>query len=188
MCFRTSRLLLLLAGALLLGCAACSASNRFDSDSDAGTVCTSCGSCEEYQPVSIAQHISGDIVYADPPPVGGQHNSCWASWGVYDSELRAERWVHNLEHGGVVFLYRCDEPCPDDVSALEGLVRERPLALLTTYSRLPTRFAVVAWGVRLLSQCLDTVAFTTFYETHVNRGREMVSSDPPAACAEFPDL
>ena len=132
--------------------------------------------------------MSGNVDYADIPPASGQHNSCWGDWGVHDAELRTERWVHNLEHGGVVFLYHCEPACPDDVQTLAKFVSERPLALLTPYARLPTKFAVVSWGVRLLSSCLDIEAFAAFYAAHVNRGREMVSSDPPAACSEFPDL
>jgi hypothetical protein len=166
--------------------AGCSVSGRFDVD--AGAVCTACDACEQSLPVTSAQHVSGPVDYADPPPVGGPHSSCWGSWGVQETELRAERWVHNLEHGGVVFLYRCDQPCVADVKVLEGLVADRPRTLLTSYARLPTRFAVVAWGHRLTSDCLDAEAFAAFYTVHVDHGRESISSDPPAACAEFPDL
>jgi hypothetical protein len=177
-----------LRGALvpLLLVAGCSVSKRFDGD--AGRVCTTCGACEQSLPITSAQHVTGDVDYADPPPVGGPHSSCWGTWGVQDSELRAERWVHNLEHGGIVFLYRCDAGCPEEVKMLAALLTDRPRTLLTAYSRLPKRFAVVAWGYRLTSDCLDTDAFAAFYATHVGHGRESIASDPPAACAEFPDL
>jgi hypothetical protein len=179
-----------LSGLALL--AGCSVSARFAADDrdvgDAGRVCTACNACEQSLPIASAQHVSGPVDYDDPPPVGGPHNSCWGSWGVQQTELRAERWVHNMEHGGVVFLYRCDEPCPADVKTLEALVADRPRTLLTSYPRLPTRFAVVAWGHRLTTDCLDADAFAAFYAAHVDHGRESISSDPPAACTEFPDL
>jgi len=71
-----------------------------------GTVCTTCGDCEEERPVESASHLLGPIDYPDPPPAGGDHNPCWTTWGVHADVVPVERWVHNLEHGGVVYLYR----------------------------------------------------------------------------------
>src|SRR5262245_53797475 len=74
---------------------------------DAGGLCTSCGACAQSQPIQGFMHVSGHIDYPDPPPASGNHNGrCWSDWGVIASEVPPERWVHNLEHGGIVFLYR----------------------------------------------------------------------------------
>jgi hypothetical protein len=166
----------------------CSLSSRYDTGVDAGPLCTTCGACAQGLPVMGAQHVSGSIDYPDPPPTSGPHNSCWGNWGVQDAELRPKRWVHNLEHGGVVFLYHCEQACPDELQALQNLVQDRPLTVVTAYAALPTRFAAVAWGYRLLSPCFDAEAFAAFYAAHVNHGREAVASAPPPQCAEFPDL
>jgi hypothetical protein len=133
-------------------------------------------------PAPSAFHVNGDLVYPDPPPTGGNHNPCWGTWGVHDEELADEHWVHNLEHGGVVFLYRCPDGCPDEVSALSDAVQGRDRALLTPYSLLPTRFAVVSWGFRLLSDCFDLASFMGFYTAHVGHGPESLSDPPPAQC------
>src|SRR5262245_37498434 len=68
-------------------------------DNDAGNppeLCTTCDACEEELPVTSANHITGPIDYEDVPPAGGNHNPCWANWGVHAEVLPAENWVHNL--------------------------------------------------------------------------------------------
>jgi hypothetical protein len=157
-------------------------------DGDAGPLCASCGGCEEVIDVTSAQHVSGPVDYPDPPPVGGPHSQCWGKWGVQDSELKPERWVHNLEHGGVVLLYHCDDGCPDDVDRLHSFVLNHRLTVLTAYSALPKRFAVVAWEHRLVSDCLDMTAVSRFYAALVGHGPEAVTSDPDPVCLERPEL
>ena len=137
---------------------------------------------EQAVEVTSALHVPGEVAYADVPPAGGNHNGCWGKWGVHERELADERFVHNLEHGGIVFLYRCPEGCDEAVSTLREVVRTRDLALLTPYAALPTRFAVVAWGYRLISDCLDRAAFERFYDAHRDMGLESVPDDPPSSC------
>lgn len=152
---------------------------------DAAVVASDAGCtvpAEEAVEVMSALHVVGDIVYPDPPPAGGNHNACWGTWGVHESELADERFVHNLEHGGVVFLHNCSEGCPDEVNALTQIVRTRPLTIVTPYAALPTRFGIVAWGQRLLSDCFDRDAFESFYFAHRDQGPESVSAEPAASC------
>jgi hypothetical protein len=175
---------------------ACSGSphTRVDADSDAGPdagaklLCTTCGACEETLVITSALHVTGAVDYTDLPPAGGPHESCWGNWGVQATELRPERWVHNLEHGGIVFLYNCPDGCDADVQTLTDIVNARERTILTSYPAMPTRFAVVAWGHRIKSDCLDPAAFEAFYTEHVDHGPESITSGPPAECAEFPDL
>jgi hypothetical protein len=49
---------------------------------------------------------------------------------------------------------------------------------------MPTRFAVVSWGYRLESDCLDLDAFTAFYLAHVNQAPEDIPGNPPAGCPQ----
>ena len=153
-----------------------------------GGLCSECGACEETLPVTSALHVTGMVDYPDVPPVGGPHSACWGTWGVHDEPLKTERWVHNLEHGGVVFLYRCDEGCDAEIASLKGRVAAHDRTILTQYDALPKRFAALAWGWRLVSDCLDLTAFEAFYEEHYDRGPESISTAPPVQCAEFPDL
>lgn len=158
------------------------ASDDPNPESGAGEMCTRCGGCEERRSGLTNQHRPEPINYSDNPPMGGDHASCWAKFGVHTSAVPEARWVHNLEHGAVVFLYNCPDGCAAEVDALEAMARERAFALVTPNARLPTRFALVAWGVRLLSECLDRDAFERFYEQHVNQAGESTTAAPPGGC------
>ena len=124
------------------------------------------------------QHVQGRVDYVDLPPTGGEHNQCWTDWGVHDREVAAENWVHNLEHGGIAFLYNCPEGCEDERLAMQALSDGRSFAIVTQYSKLRTRFAVVAWGRRILTDCYDEELFTDFYDEYQHKGPE-ASPDPP---------
>jgi len=145
-------------------------------------ICTATDDCEELVALDPAAHVSGGINYADPPPAGGPHNSCWGEYGVHDTPLADERWVHNLEHGAVVYLYRCPDGCDAEVQDLADLASSRPLALVTEYLDLPTRFGAVAWGVRLLTDAFDQDAFEAFYAAHSDHAPESIGSGPPSSC------
>jgi hypothetical protein len=149
--------------------------------SDAG-ICTSCGACERHLPVSSTFHRPAPIDYPDLPPAGGDHDACWIRFGVHATELPDERWVHNLEHGAVVFLHNCEDGCDAERKELEAMAESRPFAVVLPYAELPTRFGVVAWEHRLLSDCLDQEAFAAFYTDHVNQAPESLTSPPPASC------
>jgi hypothetical protein len=143
-------------------------------------LCTSCGACEEQVAVSGARHVAGDVVYTDLPPAGGDHDQCWKTFGAYDSEVPDERWVHSLEHGGVAFLHNCSD-CAAEAATMAAFAKSHDMGLATPYAALPARFAVVAWGVRLVSDCFDQQAFEAFYAAHVDHAPESVSSGPPSA-------
>jgi hypothetical protein len=161
-------------------------SEPFDG-TDAGSeppapVCASCGACEEVIPVVSTMHTTMMVKYPDPPPTSGPHNPCWARWGRHDEPLQAERWVHNLEHGGVVFLYNCPDGCPDEVEILARIASRRARHILAAYPDLPTRFALASWGHRLVSDCLDEAAFTNFYTNNFDHAPESNANPPNPGC------
>ena len=95
-----------------------------------------------------------------------------------------ENWVHNLEHGGVVFLAHCPDGCSDDWDTLAGIVQAHPgQAVLTPYSLMDSRFAVVAWDWRMLTDCVDATAFEAFFQAHVGQAPESDTADPPSDCS-----
>ena len=161
-----------------------------NSDDDAGaglpsppSLCTACGACEEVQQVVSAMHTTMPVTYVDPPPSSGPHNPCWASWGLHEGAIvPPERWVHNLEHGGIVYLYNCAESCEAERAVLAKLVATRGHAVLTAYPALPSRFAVVSWGHRLVSDCMDEEAFDTFHVRNAGHGPELNMSPPNPMC------
>jgi hypothetical protein len=158
------------------------AADAADAADPGDELCTSCGACVESQTVTSVEHVAGGIDYTDLPPFGGSHDRCWTRFGVHEQEVADEHWVHNLEHGAVVFLYHCPDGCEDEVAALERLAGPRPFVLVMPYAELPTRFAAVAWGRRLLSECFDEAAFEEFYDRYFNHAPESWTSPPPSDC------
>lgn len=149
--------------------------------------CDACsGDCVETSASSFtASHVEGDLDYAQEPPMGGDHNSCWADWGVHEVEVAAESWVHNLEHGGIVVLTNCSgETCGAEWDSLVAWVEAAPVGrvLLTPYAAAPHPYTAVSWGHRIEMGCLDLSAVQAFYDAHVAQGPEDVTSGPSAAC------
>jgi hypothetical protein len=147
-------------------------------------ICAQCdGSCEEAIVLDDPWHLPEPIDYDDPPPAGGPHAQCWGAYGVYrDTPLPASRWVHNLEHGAVVFLYHCPEGCEAEVASLETLVSMRQRTILTPYPDMAPGFAAVAWGRRLVAGCLDVEALAAFYTAYFDQAPESVAGGPPSGC------
>ncbi|KAM4795654.1 tumor protein p53-inducible protein 13 [Rhinophrynus dorsalis] len=104
-----------------------------------------------YKPEN-SSHVCMDtqIHYTAHIPNSGVHRVQWARYGEYIF-CPPQRWVHNLEHGGVAFLYHpCVHPQLRDalsqvarrclhkhiITPHLNLTRERPLALVTWCSTL----------------------------------------------------
>ena len=169
-------LLLTVVGLLLVGC---------PDDVLTSEECDACDSCVlETLQFDSAVHTEEPIDWGTTPPVGGPHDPCWGDWDVYASALDPRHWVHNLEHGGIVYLYDCPDGCADDVATLTALHAANPAGtvLVTPYEGLGSRFAAVAWGKRMLLDCADEGALQQFYVDHVDQAPESVTAGAPAGC------
>ena len=150
--------------------------------------CNACGGhCleEEMSYDEVRFHTAAPLVYCDGPPTGGPHDSCWGDWGTYSDEpLEARHWVHNLEHGAIVFLYNCPSGCDDELADLMAYLETyEPKTIVTPYPSMNARFAMVAWEHRLLTDCVDAAAFDDFFERLYNQGPEPIPEiDPPSGC------
>jgi Protein of unknown function (DUF3105) len=106
-----------------------------------------------------ATHVDegAPVSYHSRPPSSGMH---WGTvpqqveYRMYDQPLPPGRWVHMLEHGAVVVLYRpdlCDNTCVGQLGTFydnaprSTLVGIRHLAI-TPYQDMDHAVAVVAWG------------------------------------------
>jgi hypothetical protein len=115
------------------------------------------------------------------PPTSGQHwGNTWADWEMYDDPIPPEVFVHNLEHGGIVLLYRCDAPCPI-VADLRDLYRTFPNAkngkvkmVVAPDPKINTPFAILAWTWLDELPGFDRERLLSFYRAHVDRGPEDV--------------
>jgi len=132
------------------------------------------------------------------PPALGRHRERWAKWGEYDF-IPPQRWMHNAEHGGAIFLYH---PCLDEDSkcALRRLIQKWqdkvgsvkwegdlqidefvPSArddednfrfILTPYKNLWTPFSVVLWGNIYSSKCFNEAEVNEFIASNYRRAFE----------------
>ena len=129
-------------------------------------------------------HVDFDteLTYDVDPPSSGDHRGQWGLWGEYEY-MPPEHWVHNLEHGGAVFLYH---PCAsiETVDALRAFAQARAdddggafRWILTPYADLPTAIAVVAWEWTYSSECIDEAEIEAFLVEHYRQAPEDVAGD-----------
>ncbi|MEK6608586.1 MAG: DUF3105 domain-containing protein [Myxococcota bacterium] len=124
-----------------------------------------------------------DPSYDHNPPASGPHYGVWARYQEYEEAVPRGYWVHNLEHGAVVFLYRPDAPT-DAVLALAEIFENlpddpdcgHPRALMTPDPELDDVVAIVAADWALEGDCVDEGAILTFVEAHRNESPEDVCS------------
>ena len=122
------------------------------------------------------------IKYAFCPPTSGDHFAADNNRGpiraaVYPKteEQVPGGWIHNLEHGYVVALYRCSGPddCPSDaeMAQLQAFFDQAPVSInpscpnkviVARFDQMDTRFAMLAWGRALLVNEFDLDTALTF--------------------------
>ncbi|MEX1173522.1 MAG: DUF3105 domain-containing protein [Chloroflexota bacterium] len=128
-----------------------------------------------------SQHVGAgtNIRYGFCPPTSGSHYNAAGLGplrpGFYgpDDAAGPGGWVHNLEHGYVVALYRCqDGACPSDdlLQALRSFVADGPptqsaaacgyrsKVLVARFDDMSAPFALLAWDRALLLDGFDGAA------------------------------
>jgi hypothetical protein len=61
------------------------------------------------------------ITYTSNPPAGGPHYPRWASFTAFTTPIPRPYYVHDMEHGAIVLLYKCDaDASAPDASLLDG--------------------------------------------------------------------
>lgn len=122
------------------------------------------------------------ITYTNNPPASGPHYPVWLRYEEYATPMARGYWVHNLEHGAIVMLYRPDTPA-SAVAALTDAFHSLPIdpecghlrALLTPDPLLPRpAIFVVAADWVLSADAVDTAALRDFVLAHRNHAPEDV--------------
>ena len=130
------------------------------------------------------QHIAlpTPIVYSEHPPSTGDHRPQWGRWGVYEY-MPPQRFIHNLEHGGVVLLY---DPCAsaEVVEQLRAFALSIPADdggefrwVLSPYPGLPTQVAALAWRFTYTSECVNEEELRAFVEAHYRQAPEDIGAE-----------
>jgi hypothetical protein len=144
------------------------------------------GSCTMQQ-ASVANegwlHVleGSTITYAHNPPASGPHYPVWLRYEAFSTAMARGYWVHNLEHGGIVMIYRPDAPAAV-IDAMKSAYRNLPddplcgqsRALLTPDPLLNGPVAVVAADFVLSGTCVSTATINQFVTTHRGRGPEQI--------------
>jgi hypothetical protein len=128
-------------------------------------------------------HVSqgASVNYAYCPPTSGQHYNIQGTAPLRrdfygpDDELRPGNWLHNLEHGYVVLLYREDpgEQTLDDLRAVMDSAAPSELAvtcglpnkvIAVRFDDMSTPYGAVAWDRAMLLDTYDAARLRTFAE------------------------
>jgi hypothetical protein len=133
------------------------------------------------------------VQYLHNPPTSGCHYSLGSGvapiqHGVYDREVPPEYWVHNLEHGYIAVLYNCPggaTGCAADFQTLRDWQRRQApdpggqaysKIIVLPWPSMQPKFAVVSWDWYLPMETLDIQKVQRFYDNHVGRSPEGLSS------------
>jgi hypothetical protein len=123
------------------------------------------------------------VTYQNNPPASGPHYPVWARYEAFSSPVARPYWVHNLEHGAIVLLYR-----PDAAANVQQALRDTYTrlpndptcgarrALLTPDPLLGQAVAAVAADHVLLGECVDETAIRQFTQTHRGHAPEDICS------------
>lgn len=114
----------------------------------------------EHIPSATIPHIA----YNSKPPTSGPHLDPKADWGIHDQQIPDELQLHNLEDGGVLIQYDCDEQsCLDLVNQLKAVAEKyKDKVVLAPYSGLDQKIALTAWNRIDAFDEFDEKRITTF--------------------------
>jgi len=125
--------------------------------------------------------VGTEIAYQHYPPASGPHYPVTLEYGLYETDVPEGYWIHSLEHGAIVVLYKCDQPCPDLVQALGNLLDSFPLSkwnnrkiVIVPYPSMDAPLMAAAWNVQMPMAQFNPQALIDFYARHIDRGPEDV--------------
>jgi hypothetical protein len=122
----------------------------------------------------------------EPFPASGNHWGAWAPWArIYPSPLKRGFLLHNLEHGGLIFSYKC----ASDAGAECAAARDHLAALAHTLGKhrviitpdptQPAMYGIRGWRWAYTSDSFSSTAMLPFAAAHFGHGREDIDADPP---------
>jgi hypothetical protein len=121
------------------------------------------------------------VTYRSNPPASGPHYPVWARYQAYTTAVARPYWVHNLEHGAIVFVHRPDAPAAT-IATLTDTFRAlpndsqcgHPRALLTPDAQLTRPVTVIAANFVLEGDCASPDAIRRFALAHRAQGPENI--------------
>lgn len=126
-------------------------------------------------PIQGREHINAGAkhdAYISPIPVSGPHSGT-GGWGFSEKSIPAENYIHNLEHGGIVILYKPDIS-QENIDKIEKYANKKWKVLATSSESIPSPIGIAAWGWYQLFDTFDKESMNAFYKAHLNRAPENV--------------
>jgi hypothetical protein len=144
--------------------------------------------------VQSATHVAiGSVIQWDSnPPSSGEHYPIWAAYQAYTSPVPRGYYVHDLEHGAIVLLYKCAPAgCADVAAQLQAVsdaIPSDPLCaaagsgvrvrtVITPDPLIDVPVAAAAWGWTYTAECLDRPTLEQFALAHYGHGPEALCAD-----------
>lgn len=127
---------------------------------------------------NTANHVEGDVDYAQSPPAGGDHNAMWLNCGVYSEPVPNVNAVHSLEHGAVWITY---DPAQLDAAGVDAIRQQLPSSyvILSPYEGLPSPIVASAWNAQIQVDSPTDPRIREFLESY---WRSTNAPEPNAAC------
>lgn len=107
-----------------------------------------------------ANHVPGNVEYAEAPPMGGDHDAAPLVCGTYDEPVREENAVHSLEHGAIWVTYDPEQVDETAIRRFELALSDK--AIISPYDDLPAPVVVTAWNRQLQLSGWDDGGFHDF--------------------------
>ena len=165
------------------------------------------GELGQVQPDQGNQHVSpGDkVTYLICPPASGKHINATGLGPIQpkvygpDDRVLPQGWIHNLEHGGLLLLYRCEggNACTDDGQrALRAFFAQFPNSplcnipagslspVVARFEEMKWPYAALLWGQVLPLETLDSAALDAFFLQQGERSNPEKLCTPPSPTPE----
>jgi len=121
------------------------------------------------------------LTYTHYPPSSGHHYPSPAPAGFSATPIPEGNWVHSLEHGYMVILYKPSASGAPSEAQLRDILATFPKEkhgevklVITPYDHMDSPITAVAWERQLSLDMFDAGQLRQFYQASVDHGPEDV--------------
>jgi hypothetical protein len=146
-------------------------------------------------PLLATKHVpeGTPISWTSNPPCNGPHYPVWANFQEFNAPVDRGYLVHDMEHGAIVLLYKCEgaacapildafhkvrDALPTDSSCSPNI---RVRVVIAPDPLLDVPVAAASWGWTYKAQCADLPTLEAFAREHYGHGTEDICAPGRAA-------
>lgn len=127
------------------------------------------------------------VAYSSEPASSGPHDESWAAFVEFPAAVEPRFYVHSLEHGAVVYAYRCptNVSCGPLLAAIRQAIAAMPddptcnkdagsrvRAVMMPDPALDVPIGIAAWGKLYKANCIDLPSMQHFATDNYAKGPE----------------